>query len=183
LIDRYQPNIVVNEVIERYLFFPFKPNGKQFACSTEHRLPLPKYQSTTLPEVGPVEIRQASRETVLGYLEYLNHIPLLKDRKNRDLPLSETDSLVIKGWAVDSHAENVASEIDIEIDGLRFPALYGLTRPDLASLNQRYIRGGFSCEIPMQCIGRGDHSLTARVGAHDGHCFYELKDAVTFRIT
>jgi hypothetical protein len=131
----------------------------------------------------PVAIKQEHQNITLGYIEGLNDIPLIRDKTNRDWSLSKTDSLVIKGWAVDSFAKNVASEIHINIDGICFYASYGLTRQDLIVMNQQYSKAGFICEIPMKYISKGEHTLSVLVGAHDRHCFYKLNDAVLLRIT
>jgi acyl carrier protein len=61
LIDRFQPNVVVNEIIERFLVFNFVPNSKPFTDAAEYMPALPKFQSFL--GKWPVEIRPVIQET------------------------------------------------------------------------------------------------------------------------
>src|SRR5262249_41986399 len=42
----------------------------------------------------------------------------------------EGEFLVLTGWALDRNASDLASGVEIEIDGRSYPARYGLERPD-----------------------------------------------------
>ncbi len=93
----------------------------------------------------------------------------------RTVNVTPADGVHVIGWAVDAKQGLSASAVDVAIDDVPFPALYGSDRSDVASYFQRpgYFRSGFVAEIPAESVPAGSHMLTVRVVAADRACYYE----------
>jgi hypothetical protein len=105
-------------------------------------------------------------------------------RKNRQLVIKSTANLTIKGWAVDTPGENLASNVIVDIDGKLFRADYGNSRPDVAEFLQNpvYNSCGWSVNIPVALIGKGEHLLSLKIIAHDQLKYFQVDQKVSFRI-
>ena len=81
----------------------------------------------------------------------------------------------VSGWAVDAPSRAPASGVDIVIDRMVFPAVYGAHRNDVAQYLGRpnYRDTGFNATIPANALSRGEHWLSLRVVTADGRCYFQ----------
>jgi hypothetical protein len=89
------------------------------------------------------------------------------------IPLS--GDIVTSGFAVDVHALNLASGVDVAIDSLPFTAHYHIERADVATYfkTPAYKESGFQFTVPARYFGKGSHTLAVRVIANDGKSYLE----------
>ena len=83
--------------------------------------------------------------------------------------------LKIAGWAVDQSRASLAAGVDVVLDQVPFPTMYGLERADVAQYfkQPQYRQSGFMAEIPRRQLGKGDHRISIRVAASNRECYYE----------
>jgi phosphoglycerol transferase len=91
--------------------------------------------------------------------------------------VSSSDELRVSGWAVDHPSKSAANAVDVVIDRTPFASTYGATRDDVAEYFQRpgYRDTGFTASIPGSAIAKGEHTLTLRVVAADGRCYFQSR--------
>lgn len=89
------------------------------------------------------------------------------------IPLAEDSK--VSGWAVDAPSRAPASGVDVVVDRMVFPSVYGAHRNDVAQYFGRpnYRDTGFTATIPAKALSRGDHWLSVRVVTADGRCYYQ----------
>jgi hypothetical protein len=89
--------------------------------------------------------------------------------------LEGSDEFKVAGWAVDQQAGTRGAGVDVVVDQVPFPTIYGMDRSDVASYFKRpdYLQTGFVAAIPRDKVAKGSHALTLRVVSGDSHCFYE----------
>ena len=92
-------------------------------------------------------------------------------------PLSVAGSgeLKVTGWAVDQISQNAAGGVDVLVDQVAFPTIYGVDRGDVFNYFKRpeYRASGFSAAIPAEKIGGGQHTVALRVVSADRRCYYQ----------
>ncbi len=93
------------------------------------------------------------------------------------LHVDGSGELKISGWAVDQPMETAAGGVDILIDQVPFPTIYGTDRSDVVDYFKRpaYRASGFTVALPAQNISKGQHALALRVVSSDGRCYYETQ--------
>jgi phosphoglycerol transferase len=93
--------------------------------------------------------------------------------------ISLRDEFRVLGWAIDQSAKSAAADVDIIIDGIPFPSLYGTDRSDVAeSFKSPAYRGsGFTADIPARKLGIGRHVLVLRVMAANRTCYFQSRAA------
>ena len=81
----------------------------------------------------------------------------------------------VSGWAVDGPGRAPAAGVDIVIDRIVFPSIYGSHRNDVAQYFKRpdYRDTGFTATIPANSVPRGEHWLSLRVVTADGRCYFQ----------
>jgi len=81
----------------------------------------------------------------------------------------------VSGWAVDAPSRAPASGVDVVIDRMVFPTIYGANRNDVAQFFSRpnYRETGFTATIPANTLSRGEHWLSMRVVTADGRCYFQ----------
>jgi phosphoglycerol transferase len=86
-----------------------------------------------------------------------------------------SDEFRMSGWAVDQTASTRASGVDVVIDQIVLPTIYGMDRSDVVSYFKRpeYQQSGFVAGIPRGRIPRGAHRLALRVVSANARCYYE----------
>jgi len=91
------------------------------------------------------------------------------------------EDLKVTGWAVDEINGTTGAGLDITIDRLPFPSVYGMDRPDVADHLQQpaYRPSGFIAAIPASSVGPGAHQVTVRLVAADQGCYYESANLIT----
>jgi hypothetical protein len=83
--------------------------------------------------------------------------------------------LKVSGWAVDQVAGTQARGVDILLDDVPFPTIYGADRGDVVEYFKRqgYLQSGFVAVIPAGQIGKGQHTIALRVVSSEGQCYYQ----------
>jgi hypothetical protein len=96
------------------------------------------------------------------------------ERKSFDVP--SQDKFAIIGWAIDQKAKAPAGGVEGVVDGVPFPAEYGRSRPDVATVFgvPLYASSGYSLELLGQQFAPGAHSLFMRVLTHDRKAYWEV---------
>lgn len=81
----------------------------------------------------------------------------------------------VAGWAVDQQTASAADGVDVLIDQVPFPTIYGTDRGDVADYFRRpsYRASGFTAEIPADTLSKGQHALALRVVSSDRRCYYQ----------
>ncbi len=92
--------------------------------------------------------------------------------------------IIIRGWAVDSQAKDMAGGVYIDIDGTLYSAYYGFPKEDIAAYFSipAYRTSGFQAGIPASEIGKGDHLLSIIVLSKDRKRFYSSEKKMNFEI-
>jgi len=136
------------------------------------------------PSLEPEELTPAEGSTLF-------HIDSINDR-----PPSQQDSwiinvsqqeetLTIVGWAVDQQVQNTAGGVFVNIDGqIDIPALYGLDRPDVATLlgENRYRYSGFWASFATSVVGEGQHTLSLKIVTADKKGYYEADQKIILEV-
>ncbi|MGA3211067.1 MAG: hypothetical protein ABSD20_07140 [Terriglobales bacterium] len=83
-----------------------------------------------------------------------------------------------RGWAAWGPTKDVASGVEVAIDGYPYPAFYGLTRTDVMQAFgiRAYRDAGFRFVIPRRQLTAGQHSMALRVVSPDGKCYQVLTE-------
>jgi hypothetical protein len=91
--------------------------------------------------------------------------------------VSRSADVGISGWAVAPANAPSGADVEIEIDGLVRPALYGFDRPDVAAyLNRPDAQAsGFRLTVPADVLPPGSHPVTLRLLASDAQCYYQAQ--------
>jgi phosphoglycerol transferase len=89
--------------------------------------------------------------------------------------VDRSHGLRVGGWTVDQARESPAAGVDIALDDVPFPSIYGWDRVDVANHFKRpsYRNSGFIAEIPRDRLQSGKHKLAIRVAASNRDCYYE----------
>jgi hypothetical protein len=101
---------------------------------------------------------------------YLGEIPSVSYHIDGVSISSTKDALIVTGWAVDAKVGNVASSVEVELDGRYYPARYGIDRSDVADTmgNSSYRYSGFEARIPAGEFSQlQQHALALRIKAQD----------------
>jgi hypothetical protein len=91
------------------------------------------------------------------------------------LRVGRGEDLSVSGWAVDGVLTTSGGGLDVLVDRVPFPAVYGIDRDDVSSYFKRaeYRQSGFTAIVPSQSVGGGEHELAVRLVAADRRCYYE----------
>jgi hypothetical protein len=91
--------------------------------------------------------------------------------------VSGSDAIKVSGWAVDHPHRKAAAGVDVVVDSVPFPSVYGAARDDVANYFQRpgYRESGFTADVPAERLTAGAHTLSLRVVSADGTCFYQTR--------
>jgi phosphoglycerol transferase len=89
--------------------------------------------------------------------------------------VDSTRGLRVGGWSVDQARQSLAAGVDVALDRVPFPSVYGWDRVDVANYFKHppYRYSGFLAEIPRDRLHTGLHSLSVRVAASNRDCYYE----------
>jgi len=102
--------------------------------------------------------------------------------RGRDVFVPLSAVLVVQGWCVDPAARASAGGVYLDVDGRRYPARYGVERPDLVSGfgDESYRYSGFErfLELPVQTATRAEHSLSVIAVARDRRHSYAPLPAI-----
>ena len=102
-----------------------------------------------------------------GFIDYVNGRPFSPGH----IQASSEGLITITGWAIDAPAHQLASAVNIDLDGQLFPAAYGLRRPDVSeSLKEpAYEKSGFRGQIRAH---PGTHKVSLRILNAAGTAYY-----------
>jgi len=90
------------------------------------------------------------------------------------IQVDEASDLNVNGWAIDKPAASVAGGVEMVLDGKPYQIPYGSRREDLidALHNPAYADAGFQTAFPARALGKGTHTLTFRILAHDRKSYF-----------
>jgi hypothetical protein len=125
-----------------------------------------KKQSPVLPQ----------RESLASQTRY--NLERINDHRRligQVIPITEDETITVKGWAVDVLNIKPAGGVFIDIDGKMFPTLFGRNRPDVAEFfnNPEYQYSGYMGEIPASEVGKGHHTLSLKILTNDRKAYYD----------
>lgn len=91
------------------------------------------------------------------------------------IPITEDQTITVKGWAVDVLSIKPAGGVFIDIDGKMFPTLFGRNRPDVAEFFNvpEYQYSGYLGEIPASEVGKGHHTLSLKILTNNKKAYYD----------
>jgi choline-sulfatase len=117
---------------------------------------------------------------LLGFIDRIHESAPPFD--NAPIRISFEGDLVVAGWVVEEN-KGPAAAVDIAIDGMPFPAWYGLSREDVAAAFHvpQYHYCGYHFSLPASRFGPGQHRLTVRA-IRIGAMSYSEGAAVSFEV-
>lgn len=148
------------------------------ACFTSSRI----FLNVDRP-LPPLHTLEALPDPILGGIDFINGVsvhsataPLVVD--------SSLKTLTIRGWSADRCARDSAGAVSCVVDEVAYPAIPGLSRPDVAEAqsNPKYLLSGFECHVPLVGLKPGQHTLSLRVVTHDRTGYYHRQDAVPIHV-
>jgi len=82
---------------------------------------------------------------------------------------------------VDDLHDATGAGLDIVIDHVAFPSIYGMDRPDVANHFHQpaYQPSGFVAAIPAASIAPGTHQVAVRLVDAARGCYHESPDLIT----
>lgn len=99
-------------------------------------------------------------------------VNLIKDKTvNIAITSTETDEIVIEGWAVDVDENKLARAVFIVVnDKITVPSRYGIKREDLINNlnNKDFLKAGFRASFNPSLLGDGTHRIKIAVVSNDG---------------
>lgn len=116
-------------------------------------------------------------KTTLYSIDMINNSNSEEQKYQIKLNSKNNDFCNIEGWAVDSNAGLPAGGVFFNIDGkVNIPALYGIERQDVADSykNKNYKYSGFSGNLAIYSLSKGEHVLLVKVITHDKKHYYQL---------
>lgn len=134
LAQEIEPTVFVFEIAERVVNEPY------FA------------QMSGFKNYLPTEIDMAQFEKLNGEAEFHIDVPTLEEGK---LPLNETETLEVLGWAFDLYNDKKPAKIVAEVDGQYFNAEF-YYREDLAQMGEKYGECGFRIVLPNELVENVD---------------------------
>lgn len=155
---------------ERYMAFDIRPlKGAGKALSAPDSL-------SAVPTPATVGLAACPGEPVANIDQLANVTGPVWDKTPH---VSLSDEFRVLGWAIDQSAKSAASDVDIVIDGIPFPSLFGTDRSDVAeSFKSPAYRGsGFTADIPARKLGKGRHVLSLHVMAANRKCYFQSRAA------
>lgn len=137
------------------------------------------------PATGSGQVPSNQLQALTAFTpHYIDSIgPALDPVKNQPVKVSGTIPLAVTGFAVDDGSKTVARGVEVVIDGKPNTAMYGITRPDVATFfkNPAFSQSGFRYEIPAGSLPSGQHNLKLRILTSDGKSYYDGQ-AVSFSV-
>ncbi|NQT66645.1 MAG: hypothetical protein HQ569_03595 [Actinobacteria bacterium] len=141
--------------------------------------------SENLPEFENLVINK--HQFLFNIDETLINDVIIKQEEQIIYPITdvdlENDFVVIRGWAVDSVANDAAAGVYIEVDKKLFPTYYGIDKREIADYykEEAYRYSGFERAIPLSDIGGGNyHNFNIIILSKDGKTYYKEEIAELF---
>lgn len=132
--------------------------------------PLPAAQ----PAPAPATVAGlAKRPEMPGFS--LDAINQAQDPVNRPATIQADAPLSVSGFGLDPVAKAPGKAVQIVIDGVAYPTLYGHERQDVAAYfkAEAAAASGFKADLPAGTVKRGPHTAVVRVIAADGRSYFE----------
>ncbi|MBM2816012.1 MAG: hypothetical protein HW421_2774 [Ignavibacteria bacterium] len=122
---------------------------------------------------NPLKSLKKSFQATTHNLEFVNDAKV--EGYPQPIPISGVVEFNVDGWAIDEAANKPASEVYIEVDGIKlFKANYGLKRPDIEKIYNADMRfTGFRCPVNVSEIGKGTHHLKIKIVSANGKEYFE----------
>jgi len=88
-----------------------------------------------------------------------------------------------QGWAVDWPARDLAGGVAVELNGVAYPAMYGMTsEAAVAALGDiKYLKSGFWANIPTKDIPSGVNVMTYRILTRDRKAVFAQSEKYPFK--
>lgn len=183
-------------VIDR---FGYQDNGELIEAHIRAQLPAPHILAST-DRYTAIDIRSAAAKTTnipplsrkgamtIGMTSCDGHprvsVDLIGENAapvgSQPVRIRGGEDLKITGWAVDDIKATTGAGLDIVIDRVPFPSVYGMDRPDVANHFQQpaYRPSGFEAAIPAASVGPGTHQVAVRLVGADQGCYYESPNLI-----
>jgi phosphoglycerol transferase len=149
---------------DRYIAFDIRALASALGAAAP-RLPIG-------PEVATASMRACGAEPLMAIDQIGANDGGVAGRAIR---VNHGGDLRIRGWSVDRVHDSAAAGVDISVDEVPFPSIYGWDRVDVADYfkHPSYRYSGFVAEIPRDRLPKGKHKLSIRVAASNRDCYYE----------
>jgi hypothetical protein len=131
----------------------------------------------------PISSLSPAPSSTAFHLDTINNVEASQHKQPIVLP-GKDRFIIVRGWAVDADAKDLAGGVYVKIDGKLFPAFYGISREDVAQAlgDPTYSNSGFERAIPISSIGSGVHKLSIIVVTSDKEGYYEPQRSVIFGV-
>jgi len=98
-------------------------------------------------------------------------------------PVSDGKVLLIQGWAVDWPAREPAGGVAVLLDGIAYPAYYGLQSDNAVQTlgSRKYLFSGFRCAIASKNVRPGKHTLSFRILDRDRKAVFAPSEPYVFQ--
>ncbi len=127
------------------------------------------------PRVGALNKAQEPPHMSVDYFGGIALDPLPTHVTRAAFP---TAKIPVAGWAIDFTRHTVGRGVFICVDGkMNLWTPYGYQRPDVASVfeDERFLRSGYSGEIPLDKLVDGAHSFTIRMVYRGSNTYVESR--------
>lgn len=96
----------------------------------------------------------------------------------------EQGAVLIRGWAIDSVADDVAGAVAVVLDGVVYPTYYGRPNQGAVKTMQRdkFLLSGFECRAPPGRLGKGEHQIVLKIQTHDHQAVFNTPQVHQFSV-
>jgi membrane-bound lytic murein transglycosylase B len=126
------------------------------------------------PEPAPATVAGlAKRAEMPGFS--LDAINEAQDPVNQPATIQADAPFSVSGFGLDPIAKAPGKAVQIVIDGVAYPTLYGHERKDVAAYFKAEAAGasGFRADLPAGTVKPGSHTALVRVIAADGRSYFD----------
>ena len=123
--------------------------------------------------------RYATPSTILQVLPFPTRGALEQFALNK-----ETGMVTAVGWALDANGSDLAEGVFLEIDGVLYPAYYGIPRDDVVqpSMGDRLRQSGFMRTFSPRQFSKGRHHLILKILNGGRTAFFKPADPIEFNV-
>ncbi len=125
-------------------------------------------------------LKKSNRQT-FGLIRFLNDTnPTVEEQPI----IISGENIKIKGVAIDKHQEDLAAGVYIKAGNEFYKADYGQPNKIVVAKmeNPKYLRSGFTLNIPTKKLKKGINQLGLLVLSSDGASYYEQKNKIRIKV-
>ncbi len=139
-------------------------------------------RAVPLPTI-PVDTIAKAPGTTTYSLDSLNDIQFTT-APTAPLPIAGDASVTLRGWAVDVPNGASAGGVIVSVDTANYQAIYGVDRPDVASVlkNPAYTKSGFNITFPPNTLSPGRHAIAIKILTNDRTAYYQPDQKIDIEI-